>query len=894
MADDATFQPTTPTYPPTDLVVAADEIALKKYQRVKLIQGIDGVNDGDVSATAPLQVTLANGSVPSHAVTNAGTFAVQAAQSGTWTVQPGNTANTTAWKVDGSAVTQPVSGTITATIAAAATTIAKAEDAASADADVGVPSMAVRKATPANTSGLDGDYEFLQMSAGRLWASATIDAALPAGTNAIGKLSANSGVDIGDVDILSIAAGDNNIGNVDIVTVPADPFGANADAASATGSISAKLRFIAATGIPVTGTVSVDSELTTADLDTGVGTDTRAVVGLVYGASGGGVLVSTTNPLPVADNGGSLTVDNAGTFAVQAAVTAASGSISSGAVASGAFASGAMASGSIAAGAIADMIVDDAAFTPATSRVLMAGFEFDDVTPDSVNEGDAGAARMSANRNIYTTLRDAAGNERGANVNASSQLSVSVDNTVTVASHAVTNAGTFVTQVDGAALTALQKIDDPVLVDDAAFTPATSSVMMAGFEFDDTLPDSVDEGDAGAARMSANRNQYVQIRDNAGNERGLNIDASGQLAVTLAAAQTLGTVTTVSTVTNVATIGTSVTPGTAAANLGKAEDAVHATGDTGVMALAVRSNTAASTSGTDGDYQPLITNTTGHLWVDASGQTLTVASHAVTNAGTFATQSAITAASGSIASGAIASGAVASGAFASGALASGSIAAGAIATGATSIAANEDDASANLDTGVKILARRTATPANTSGTDLDYEMLQMANGALWTAPLGFFATVSTDVTRPADVTAYAANDALSDSTTAPTSGGFTFTSAARKSGGSGIITDAIITTSADAATLLQGEIWIFDTAVTNINDNTAFAVSDTEIKTYVGKIPFTLEDAGNNGAATVQNLSLGFTCVGSANLRYLVKVKNAYTPASAEVLTVRLKIIQVD
>ncbi len=39
---------------------------------------------------------------------------VTANQGGTWTVQPGNTANTTAWKVDGSAVTQPVSGTITA------------------------------------------------------------------------------------------------------------------------------------------------------------------------------------------------------------------------------------------------------------------------------------------------------------------------------------------------------------------------------------------------------------------------------------------------------------------------------------------------------------------------------------------------------------------------------------------------------------------------------------------------------------------------------------------------------------------------------------------------------------------------------------------------------------
>lgn len=43
---------------------------------------------------------------------------------------------------------------------------------------------------------------------------------LAAGTAAIGKLTANSGVDIGDVDILSIAAGDNNIGNVDIVTMP--------------------------------------------------------------------------------------------------------------------------------------------------------------------------------------------------------------------------------------------------------------------------------------------------------------------------------------------------------------------------------------------------------------------------------------------------------------------------------------------------------------------------------------------------------------------------------------------------------------------------------------------------------------------------------------------------
>ena len=75
-------------------------------------------------------------------------------------------------------------------------------------------------------------------------AQVDIVAALPAGTNAIGKLAANSGVDIGDVDVTS---------------VPADPFGVNADAASATGSISAKLRFIAATGIPVTAVPAVTS-----------------------------------------------------------------------------------------------------------------------------------------------------------------------------------------------------------------------------------------------------------------------------------------------------------------------------------------------------------------------------------------------------------------------------------------------------------------------------------------------------------------------------------------------------------------------------------------------------------------------------------------------------------
>lgn len=206
----------------------------------------------------------------------------------------------------------------------------------------------------------------------------------------------------------------------------------------------------------------------------------------------------------------------------------------------------------------------------------------------------------------------------------------------------------------------------------------------------------------------------------------------------------------------------------------------------------------------------------------------------------------------------------------------------------------EDAASANGHSGIPAMAVRQDTPANLSGTDGDYEFLQVSGGKLWTRPIGSFVTCTTDITRPADTTAYTANDALSNSTSSPTSGGFTLTSAARISGGSGIITDMGLFSSNPAATALQAEVWIFDTSVTNINDNAAFAISDSEVKTLIGVVSFTQEQGSNNNWAQVRNLSLGFTCVGSANLRFLVKVKNAYTPANAEVITVRAKILQID
>jgi hypothetical protein len=68
------------------------------------------------------------------------------------------------------------------------------------------------------------------------------------------------------------------------------------------------------------------------------------------------------------------------------------------------------------------------------------------------------------------------------------------------------------------------------------------------------------------------------------------------------------------TIGNIGTITTSITPGSAAANLGKAEDAVHGSGDVGVAVWSVRRDTAATGTSGDGDYASLNTDSTGHLW----------------------------------------------------------------------------------------------------------------------------------------------------------------------------------------------------------------------------------------------------------------------------------------
>ena len=71
-------------------------------------------------------------------------------------------------------------------------------------------------------------------------------------------------------------------------------------------------------------------------------------------------------------------------------------------------------------------------------------------------------------------------------------------------------------------------------------------------------------------------------------------------------------------VSGTVTVGT----GTSATHLGKAEDAVHTSGDTGVMSLGVRRDTATALAGTDGDYAPYITDSSGRMHVNVGTSVL--------------------------------------------------------------------------------------------------------------------------------------------------------------------------------------------------------------------------------------------------------------------------------
>jgi hypothetical protein len=77
-------------------------------------------------------------------------------------------------------------------------------------------------------------------------------------------------------------------------------------------------------------------------------------------------------------------------------------------------------------------------------------------------------------------------------------------------------------------------------------------------------------------------------------------------------------------------------PGTGATNLGKAEDAAHSSGDTGVFVLSVRDDAPASTAGAEADYAALLTDSTGRLHTNSTLNSDSLMTAGVANTPLFA------------------------------------------------------------------------------------------------------------------------------------------------------------------------------------------------------------------------------------------------------------------
>lgn len=166
----------------------------------------------------------------------------------------------------------------------------------------------------------------------------------------------------------------------------------------------------------------------------------------------------TWDEVGINDSGNSITVDNGGTFAVQVDGSALT----------------------------ALQLIDDSIAT--TGSAIPA-------------KGTAAAGTDGTNARILKT-------------DASGELQVDVLTLPTLAN--VTTVGTVTTVSTVTAVTTVSTLTNITnwgnIVDDAAFTPGTTRVLMAGFEADEASTDSVDEGDGGAARMTLDRKQITTIQ----------------------------------------------------------------------------------------------------------------------------------------------------------------------------------------------------------------------------------------------------------------------------------------------------------------------------------------------------------------------------------------------
>jgi hypothetical protein len=255
-----------------------------------------------------------------------------------------------------------------------------------------------------------------------------------------------------------------------------------------------------------------------------------------------------------------------------------------------------------------------------------------------------------------------------------------------------------------------------------------------------------------------------------------------------------------------------------------AEDAAHSSAHTGLMPLTVRQDTAAALAGTDADYQPLITDSAGKLHVNV--------------------------------------GAVTPG------------------TAASSLGKAEDAAHTTADVGVMALAVRTDAPTDRSGTDGDYEPLQVSGGRQWVS--GKPGTVLT-ATPTIDTAIYASGDLLGTK--------LTLTNAVRVASTGGKIMSVTVVDQAKQSIALDVLFFEADPTGTTFTNNAALDVADADLLNAVGSVSVVAGDyiaLADNSLATVKNVNLRFKLDSGTSLYACLITRG--TPTYAAATDIQLKV----
>jgi hypothetical protein len=141
-------------------------------------------------------------------------------------------------------------------------------------------------------------------------------------------------------------------------------------------------------------------------------------------------------------------------------------------------------------------------------------------------------------------------------------------------------------------------------------------------------------------------------------------------------------------------------------------------------------------------------------------------------------------------------------------------------------------------------------------------------------------------TRPADTTAYASGDQVANSTTAGSVVPMTFSPCTKGAGRSAQIRRVRISKTGTSVTNTAVRLHLFNVLPTvSAGDNAAITIA-TGAAGYIGQVDVTIGQTFTDGAAGQATCEVN---VNSLTLYGLLEARGAWTPASAEVITVTLE-----